>query len=71
MTTACRIALDVHPVAEGLPDADIDVIVFLDTGESTLGALDATGWVDCTGMAFAEYPARVVAWADFPEAPPL
>lgn len=61
--------LPITPVAAGLPDADFDVIVFLDDGETTLGALDETGWVDAGGMTFAHRGQRVVAWSDFPALP--
>jgi hypothetical protein len=56
-----------HRVSDRLPDADLDVIVFLDDGTSTLGALDAKGWIDCVGTPFAELGERVVAWAEFPK----
>jgi hypothetical protein len=61
------ITLSATPVADGLPDADTDVIVILEDGSSTLGAIDAEGWVDAGGMTFAHRGERVVAWAHFPE----
>jgi hypothetical protein len=68
-TAITTLALEVHQVGEQLPDADLDVIVFLEDGTSTLGALDAEGWVDCGGMSFAHMGGRVTAWAHFPEMP--
>jgi hypothetical protein len=60
------LAIDVHRVDQRLPDVDTDVIVFLERGDSTLGALDADGWVDCAGTLFEHLGERVVAWAAFP-----
>jgi hypothetical protein len=54
------------PVHERLPDADLDVIVFLEDGRSELGGIDETGWVDAGGMTFAHRGERVVAWTEFP-----
>jgi hypothetical protein len=61
-----QLTLSVTPVVDGLPDADTDVIVFLSDGTSTIGAIDADGWVDSAGTPFAFYDERVVAWAHFP-----
>lgn len=56
------------PVSAGLPDAELDVIVWLQDGTSTLGGIDQSGWVDAGGMPFAQQGDRVVAWAPFPAA---
>jgi hypothetical protein len=63
---AIALSLQVHLVGDRLPEADTDVIVFLEGGDSTLGALDADGWVDCAGTQFSHLGERVVAWAAFP-----
>jgi hypothetical protein len=63
-----QLTLSVTPVVDGLPDADLDVIVFLSDGTSTIGAIDGQ-WVDSAGTPFAFCDERVVAWAHFPELP--
>jgi len=60
------LSLEVHPVGERLPDADTDVIVFLEGGDATLGALVLEGWIDCAGTLFEHLGENVVAWAAFP-----
>lgn len=54
------------PVGERRPDAELDVIVFLEDGSSEMGGIDETGWVDAGGMTFAHRGERVIAWAEFP-----
>ena len=61
------LTVSVAPIDSGhLPEADLDVIVFLDNDTSTLGALDSEGWVDCNGLPFDVLGAHVVAWTPFP-----
>lgn len=48
------------------PVVDLDVIVWLDDGTSTLGAFYPDEWVDVVGQPFEHCGRHVVAWAPFP-----
>jgi hypothetical protein len=54
------------PIAKGLPDADITVLMALDDGEVWPGYLDGDVWRYVTSDPIG---ARVTHWVDLPEAP--
>lgn len=63
------VTIVLKPIAEGLPDADSNVLLGLSDGHTCEGFLDGETWRDATAWPIED--ATVVAWAEMPRFNPI